>query len=379
MFSFGKKKEGQNSSKWSAGDETGMFHTMQDDISSFEGKGISPGAPESVEMPKPYLERPIERAIPEASQVSTGSGSPFLAANPNIKNQEAELKNIQKEEKNSKIVSQKEVETPDQYMTSALKTDKPKRVHSFPLGKMLFIISAILVAAGAFLWGYSLWIQRQDDIADKTVEIPPEPVKPAPKVEEPIVEEMPKWSNKFSTTTPNYWIIPIESMTADAMTKIISDKASEAKGLASGELAEFYVTDSKNNPVSFSAFSILAGIILPSQIYDSLEDSFSFYFYNDSDNIRTGISVKTKNSDKIVPIMSGAEKTLPANLKPLFLGLGNTGKAVEFSDSKYKDYSVRYYNINSTLNSVDYSITKSYLVIGTSLKTGRAILDKVQP
>jgi hypothetical protein len=222
-------------------------------------------------------------------------------------------------------------------------------------------------------------MQRQDDVSKESDNSKVENTNPENKPnQEPIIEDIPQLSNKPSITTPNYWIIPVESMTADGMQKVISDKAVEANRLFDGELAEFLVTDSKNNPVSFSAFCILSGISLPSQVFDSLEDSFSFYFYKDAGKARAGLAVKTKNSDKIIPLLSGVEKSMPADLKPLLLG-ETVSNPVKFNDSKYNTYSIRYFNINANGTSIDYSVNPSYLIIGTSMKTERAIISKVHP
>jgi hypothetical protein len=67
---------------------------------------------------------------------------------------------------------------------------------------------------------------------------------------------------------------------------------------------------------------------------------------------------------------------MPTNLKPLLLG-ETASNPVKFNDSKYNSYSIRYFNLNADGTSIDYSVTPSYLVIGTSMKAGRVILDKI--
>jgi len=235
-----------------------------------------------------------------------------------------------------------------------------------------FIISAIiiLIIASVALGSYILWKTRNSD------KIEPKPPEEVP-IEKPQPTETP--IEKYSSENPNYLSIDTESATSESISQLLKQTASEIKESENGKLFEFVVTDANNNPLSFSIFSYLFKISLSPEILDSLEENFSLYFYRDNENVRLGAAVDIQDTEAISSEISKEENALVSELQPLFLSNPFSEIGESFNTSQYKDFQIRYINLNedNTL-SVDYSIAGDKLIIGTSKDTARAIIDKMQ-
>jgi len=117
---------------------------------------------------------------------------------------------------------------------------------------------------------------------------------------------------------------------------------------------------------------------LSSDIARSLDDDFTVFLFKDADNSgRMSLLVKIKNiGADMETVMRRNENVLISSLEPLFLDkVDTTGKL--FSDSEYNGHKIRYVNLKQEPNiSVDYSVLGEYLMIATSKKSGRLIMDE---
>jgi hypothetical protein len=302
-----------------------------------------------------------------------GSSSPFLGSTnffPQRANQE-ERRGIPKPSENL-------AGEPKKDMADFVGKTPVAAPQSSILGKMLFWV-AIIIVIGAFSFGgYYFWTTRnsasQNSISSESGTTSEQASTAETATESPseIVQ------SQFSESNPNYLSIDIGTATADSIKKLFIDKASEIKEAGAIAPIEFAVTDTNNDPISFSAFNYILELKLPASILTNLGDKFSLYLFDDNGNMRMGLAAELKDKDKVASGMKNEEKALVGDLSPIFMGVAvkNAGKA--FSDNSYNNFSIRYINLDDQNSiSIDYSITDKYLVIGTSKQAIWAMLDKI--
>lgn len=338
-------------------EEPATIHTMKDDLDAMgysaenkkEGPKKTDIQPRETSTPKPPL--PPDRDITEktaeekpAIEQSKGvmdeqkSYSPFLNASP-------PKKPTYEPKEEEKKPSRKDVKW----------------------GKILFasivVVAILALAAG----GYYFWITR------KTPALPP---IEEPPIEEPVIVEEPQ--GKYNTDSPNYLLVDTEkNFTPSAIQELLLNTGSEIKEENISEPVEFIITDTDNDPVAFSIFSILLDLKL-SPVLDSLDEEFSLFIYPDSDNIRLGLAVNVKDKDQIIATLTIKENTLINDLTPLFLNVTPEITSKAFQDSQYKNFDIRFVNLDTGETiSVDYTLSEDQLIVGTSKNTIRAVIDKI--
>ncbi len=247
------------------------------------------------------------------------------------------------------------------------------------IGVMLLVLGFILIIIG--VGGYYFWKTRLQSTIKTKKEIQ-KPVNSVPKEVSSVIDKIPpqKKQDIFATDKPNYLVIDQATIDQTGVKKIIQTYGEQVSQAAITLPVEFMVVDKQNNPISFQDFAQKLGLNFPTAIISQLGTDFSLYIYNDNNQIRLGLVVVIQKSELLKKLFLTEEKTLPQDLQSLFLTTQYTLKEkTSFNDSQYKDYSIRYDNVISPeILSVDYTITKNNLIIGTTKKTIRVIIDALQ-
>lgn len=344
------------------------FHTMQDDLNALEGKITLKEKGEEEKEAKASQEdksvNPFSGVTSEQPDYSSTSHKPSYDKSSAVSEKlNAESVKLPPLSNARKVLSQENKRKLDSEKAAAPKKER-SAVLSF-LIPVLIILIIVSIALGSYLF----WKTRNPELpAAPPTEVPTEEPQPA---------EIP--AEKYSSENPNYLSIDTESDFAEDISQMLIRIAFEIKELKNSGPFEFAVTDANNNPLSFSIFAYLFEINLSSETLNSLEESFSLYFYTDNENVRLGVAANIQDTGAIVSEMTGEESTLVSGLQPLFLNNSFSDTKKMFNTSQYKDFQIRYVNLDeqNTL-SVDYSIVENQLVMGFSKNTIRAIIDKIQ-
>lgn len=237
----------------------------------------------------------------------------------------------------------------------------------------LVLVSLSIIALGV----YFFWMTRTDVEPEAS---PDQQVLPTETTEE-VIENEPVVINpeleQYSIENPNVISIDMESASDQSIRDLLKKKASDLANLQIKKPIEFVITDKNNSPVAFPIFALTSKITLSQELLNNLEEKFSIYLYPESFGIRIGLVIKTKNSDVVLTKMLAQEKTLVNDLDILFLeNKPSTEGNVLFKDSKYSTFNIRYLNLNQDATySLDYTVSNSQLLIGTSKGTVRALID----
>ena len=348
-------------------------HTMKKDLAKLKDPNFKiDDQNNSVEIENKPLKAKPKTAIPNKT-------NPFLTpADYQKKSSMVEKTRINQNTQAHPIKKVEKIPIPAKNNLSQL--EKKVKTQKKPKGKktaIIIILTLILVIIGG--GGYYFWKTRWQKQANK---------KESPKVvtknqnnpvqenqNEPVQEN--KSSFDFNIDKSNYLILSNQ----DELKKIIQEDADKIAQSTIITPVEFIVTDAQNNPLSFQSFAQKLGLTLPQNILDQLGKEFSFYIYNDNGQVRSGLVVTAQNSEQLKKLLLAEEEKLPLDLQALFLTTQYTVKeGYVFHSSQYKDVDIRYDNVISPeVLSVDYAITQDKLVIGTTKKTIRVILDLLPP
>ena len=322
------------------------LRTMQDDLLNIQSKGI---IKEETVLPQAAPITPQKTESVNPGSISSKSISPFPQPTQAITPQKtiAEVK------------------------PSPQKTVEP----SNPISKIVIAIIVLLVIIVVALGGYYFFLTNQPkQVAQPAVTQPIQTEQPI--VAEPAVT--PIVTDKYSANKPNYLTMDLATLSTSEIQKIISDTAAELTGSSSQAPYEFTIVDANNNPVAFPIFATAAKINLTPTLLKTLSENFSLFIYNDAGNIRLGISATIANPSVLSMEIKKQESTFVTDASTLFLGTAPTITTGTFTESTYNGNTIRYLNVNNAKNlSIDYTITGSQLIIGTSKNTLRAILDKL--
>ncbi len=236
-----------------------------------------------------------------------------------------------------------------------------------------FAFSGIIIAIIAIMGSGYYFYSRQ---ATKPVVAPPI-ITPEPpiKVEPPIIE-----GHIYSATNPN--LLKIDSLSADDIKSQLIVVASDIKSLALAVPYEFIVVDQNNNPISLKTFSEAVKLNFSPTIFSKLDQDYSLYLYNDSNNVRLGIKMKALPGNKagLETEMAKQEKTIVDDIAFIFLNYPIEKKVgATFTTSIYNTNNemIRFLNVNQDKSlSIDYVVTSDALFIGSSKDTLRVIYLK---
>lgn len=203
----------------------------------------------------------------------------------------------------------------------------------------------------------------------------------------PHNSEMPLESSGFSFTNPNYLPLDIENTSPEAVQEIFIKMAQEAvfqkqssSNTHPSQILEFFVTDTANNPLSFTKFAQLSGIIIPPAVVETLNDTFSVFLFLGEETPKMGLFIETKNTQTTALALTQEENFLATTLplSPIFLGDIPTKINEVFQNNTYMNTPIRFINIHpETKLSIDYSLQGSHLLISTSRDAHYASLEKI--
>lgn len=349
------------------------LRTLKDDLEALKTKGLENATAKEPEKTQKQKEGTKTSAKPSVANEPIPSKPADYSKNPSpfFSQQISSIKEVPRpltvnpaQEKPMPVAAEKEkIDTLIEIPTET-KNDSEKASY-----KILGAIIAILTISILSLGGYYFWITQ-------TPATPTETLPADQPVEDiPVIIETP--TEKYSATKPNYLTLDMLAE-AEETKKSISAIALELKEMTPSTAYEFLIVDKENNPIDFSVFAKNLNLTLSQNLISSLEKDFSFFIYNDNGNIRTGFSVSMKDRIGLSKLMILQEKTLASDLSSLFLGAKPEQSSVSaFKDNSYNSYATRYLNLNTQEKlSIDYALTEDKLVLGTSMETMRAIIDK---
>ncbi len=343
------------------------IHTMQDDL-------------EKIKNPNAIITPAKKQTTPSSKQNTSPFFTPAIEnsqtfSQPESNSTSAKMINTKSNQSSSRI---------NKSFNATNRTDTPshedaisnaKNYANAKFDKRFMILSALSIALLVLLAIAGLrFFKNKTATVDETPTTPIEQ-EPTQPIQTPAEDPapIPKPALSFSETNPNY--LRLEDGIA------VSDKIKATLGQVSQEgytlPVEFIITDSQNKPISFKNFSDLLAIKLSQSTFNSLGDNFSLFIYNDATGPKIGLTIESKNDIDLGKSLTQEEPLLADEINPLFLN--NTyNKAKLFNSSEYGGVKIRYQNIISPeMLSVDYSIFKNKLLIGTTKLTMRAIIDKL--
>jgi len=327
------------------------IRTMHDDLISLQKEGRPIEAKVEIKAPQPIIETKKVTTPTTFSQIPVSKNISINKTSPD------ESKKIEK----SDLVE--------------ISASKKATANSGVLYKILLGIIVFFVVIIIGLGGYYFFLSNKA-IVQTPAEIPLETPSAAPIETPPAVAPS---VEKYSATMPNYLYFDPSNETLADLNKTIASIADELKNKNPQSMYEFTVVDSNNNPVLLPIFAAATKFNLSSVLLDNLGENFSIFFYNDNGNIRLAFATTVKDKKIITAEMLKQEKPLVSNTAFLFIEPVSENKLVKFGTSDYNGAPVRYFNfvLNDPDLSIDYIITDSSFVIGTSKNTARATLDKL--
>lgn len=248
------------------------------------------------------------------------------------------------------------------------------------IGKIITTAIIIFIVLLSGFGGYYFWITKYAAEEQAVVETQPE----IEQTETPTQEEQPAETTTpaiadFSTDKPNYLNLDTENPSAASVKDQVTSYAQKVAASQIATPVEFIVADKNNNPLTFSQFFSSFGINLPDSISSNLNDPFSLFIYNTTAGPRLGMSIGSKNDTSLKTGLLAEEKNFPKDIEPMFLGATySTAPTDTFKDSSYSGSDIRFMNLTSTQElSIDYSVSKNKLIIGTTKMTLRSVIDYI--
>ena len=242
--------------------------------------------------------------------------------------------------------------------------------------KIVALIAISLILLFALIWSAYSYFKNKNNPEETPEESPIETTIPVSTPETtPTTAPQKTPGMTYSQDNPNYLLIGLEITDAEKIKAIINGHTQKVAQEGYKKPVEFIITDEKNAPITFKMFSDKLGLGLSPQIIDSLGDNFSFFIYNDNAVSRVGLIIDSKNDSTLSATLLQEEANLADQISPIFFTT-DYKKDKLFNSSEYGGAKIRYQNIISpdTL-SVDYTVLKNKLIIGTTKMTLRSIID----
>ncbi|MCK4635592.1 MAG: hypothetical protein KAT32_01915 [Candidatus Moranbacteria bacterium] len=225
-------------------------------------------------------------------------------------------------------------------------------------------------------------VVEEEGIADQVLIDKSDVVVPEQNAENKIDTPSTTTLNKrYSEELLNYLMIDTES--ENVLSDIKKELEAVRTSLPSQNFSKpitFVVTNKQSKPISFSDFSSHANMNIPADILLTLEDKFELYAFNDFDaGVRFGFRVDVKNEATLVATLDSNASAIPPAMMIFFKDFKlDVAQEMIFKNGSYKNYAVKYLNLNEAeTSSIDYIINDSRWILGTNQKTLRAIADKI--
>ncbi|MEI8096544.1 MAG: hypothetical protein WCG73_00340 [Candidatus Moraniibacteriota bacterium] len=263
----------------------------------------------------------------------------------------------------------------------------PESKQSPEKGNLLLIIGIVLITLSLISGGvyYYFFVIKKNSVPQV---VPEQIVEPTQPEEVTPVEVVPPKESPYSIDKPNYLSVNIETTSEGEILKTFTTVADRIKEAGIEVPVEFLITDQNNNPLAFNRFALLLKLGLSSSVLSHIDEKFSLYMFNDSGSMRIGMNLGIDDQEKVLPILSKIESTLPSAFQPLLLEPGVVApKMITFrsnifsrqSSSQQKiEHALRYANIDIAKKvSIDYAIVGNHWYIGTSRNTLTALLTRI--
>ncbi|MDO8676264.1 MAG: hypothetical protein Q7K16_01285 [Candidatus Azambacteria bacterium] len=252
----------------------------------------------------------------------------------------------------------------------------PKEIPEIPT-KPIYKATPALVKLGAIglgmiliaifgLYGYwKIFIQTEPPAPpvitpNATTTIPGFPITPSATTTTPI-----KFFNKLPHKTVT---IDLSSKTPIALISALKSEATVSETRAS--VKQIKVTY-LGKPITVQEFFDLMSIFAPQNLMSNYEDEFTFTFfyhlYQQKNEVRPILILKTKNRDLAQTQLQDWEKTsLISDTYPLFLLDFKLPTVKSFKSYLFINQPVRYLNVNIPYASLSYSIYNDFVILSTS-------------
>lgn len=240
--------------------------------------------------------------------------------------------------------------------------------------QFLFVFVAVaMLGGGAFyFWKTRGSVNPTDSSAPSHPNIPDistdQEANPILKPEKPL---------PFSMTNPNPFLVDVETETVSTLREQLIKNAETMRQANMTGPVPFSVVDKNNTPIAFFIFASVFNLGLSGDLLNSLDNAFTMYLFIDNGKPRIVLAISEKNSEDTKEYLSESEKTLPLNLKNIFLEeTPSVSSIASFAHSDYRNIPIRYFNFSADVSlSLDYAIIGNTLLIGTSKNAERAGID----
>jgi hypothetical protein len=111
-----------------------------------------------------------------------------------------------------------------------------------------------------------------------------------------------------------------------------------------------------------------------------LKDKYTLVLYGQNGKRRLGLIIETVNSTNLKEQLKFWEKTMPEDLKNLFLNeMPGVPTNKEFHNNVYKETAIRYINFPNPDLTIDYAISNNLFILSISKESMYRIIDKLKP
>jgi flagellar basal body-associated protein FliL len=111
-----------------------------------------------------------------------------------------------------------------------------------------------------------------------------------------------------------------------------------------------------------------------------LKDKYTLVLYGQNGKRRLGLIIETINPANLKEQLKFWEKTMPEDLKNLFLNeMPGVPTGKEFHNNIYKEIAIRYINFPNPDLTIDYAISDNLFILSVSKESMYGIIDKLKP
>lgn len=311
-----------------------VIHTMKKDLQNINNPQYF-NAPDNIDFSEP-TKPPLSPATPDSKQRT----SPFLSQN--VRQETGLAPAISSENRQKNISPAPMPHTPSSW------------------GKLILITCIIFLLFAAGAGGYYFWMNKKSIVVktpESTVVVPQKPT--------------------LSLDKPNYLNIDTSTEKID-LASVIDKYIKEVDEERPTTPVEFMVVDNQNNPVTLNAFLTKCDISLAPDITSNLKDNFSLFIYLDEGQPHVGLAIDSNDliGTGLKEALANNEPGIVSMMKPIYLSGSSISNDDTFNTSYYGGAEIRFKNIDSVSGlSLDYTIFRDKLTIGTSKMTLRSIID----
>ncbi|OGI28877.1 MAG: hypothetical protein A2288_02860 [Candidatus Moranbacteria bacterium RIFOXYA12_FULL_44_15] len=395
-FSLGKKTPGatvpDSNNSQNEIDESIPIHTMEKDLASLETHKTDSLQNKNVSFKEISQETKLSKPEPVSLSERTPIPSPFLAtappkSTPGVTDapEKKPVPSFFENKMPAELLIKKNSPIDNIPTSSSVKITGSKSIWGKVLHISVTVFIALLFISGGYyyylIYGASFsGVEKlvglfQSPVSEKTPPISNSAENIPIEVTEENEETAPV-NILFSAKNPNYLALKKEDLNAVKAKEIFIQYGAKIKEQNLVTPIEFIIADENNNPIDFKAFSAALGMNISQEISSRLGENFSLFLYNEDDVVKSGLSISSIEDKGLERAVLLEEKNIAHSLEPIFLSNNYTIIDKEFSSSSHGDAKIRFMNIISPEDlSVDWTVYKNKLMIGTTKMTLRSIID----